>query len=72
MTGAPSVPLRSAASGAADERERTIKIPATDAIKPMLARARGKAIMALWFAAVNSVVIAMVEAIAMHAIIEPQ
>ena len=47
ITGAPSVPLRSAASGAAEERERTIKIPATDAIRPILARASGKAIMAL-------------------------
>ena len=68
ITGAPSVPLRSAASGAAEERARTIKMPATEASKPMLASANGKAIMALCSAAV----IAIVEAIAMQAIMEPQ
>ena len=68
ITGAPRVPLRSAASGAAEERARTIRMPATEASKPMLARAKGNAIMALCSAAVS----AMVEAIAIQAIMEPQ
>ena len=68
ITGAPKVPLRSAASGAADERARTIRIPATEANSPILASASGNAIMALCSAAVS----AIVEAMAMQAIMEPQ
>ena len=68
MIGAPSVPLRSAASGAADERARTMRMPAIEASKPILASANGKAIIALCSAAVS----AIVEAIAIHAIIDPQ
>ena len=68
MTGAPSVPERNAASGAAEERARTMMMPATDANRPILASARGKAIMALCASALR----AMVEAIAIQAIMEPQ
>ena len=44
-SGAPIVPLRSAASGAEPERKLTTMIPRTDAIKPMLASIRGRAII---------------------------
>ena len=68
ISGAPRVPLRRAASGAAEERARTMMMPATDANKPMVARARGNAIMAPCCSAVS----AMVDAMAIQAIIEPQ
>ena len=68
ITGAARVPLRRAASGAAAERARTIKMPATEASRPMVARARGKAIMAPCCSALR----AMVDAMAIQAIIEPQ
>ena len=44
--GAPIVPLRKAASGAAPERMLTTMIPKTDAIRPMLASIKGSAIIA--------------------------
>ena len=44
--GAPIVPLRKAASGAALERRLTTIIPKTEAISPMLASINGSAIIA--------------------------
>jgi hypothetical protein len=64
--GASSVPVRSAASGAASERMRTTTMPSTEASRPMLARARGRNIISAWWSMV------MVEAMAMQAIMEPQ
>ena len=65
-TGANKVPERSAASGAAEDRSRTMTMPTMDASRPMLDSARGKNIMP------PRISMAMVEAIAMQAIIEPQ
>ena len=68
ISGAPKVPLRRAASGAAEERARTMTMPAIEDNKPMVARASGKAIMAPCCSALS----AMVDAIAIQAIMDPQ
>src|SRR6056297_2657044 len=65
-SGASRVPARSAASGAAFERALTRPIPHNDAIRPVLASASGTNIISAW------VSIAMVDAIAIQAIMEPQ
>jgi hypothetical protein len=66
ITGAIKVPVRKAASGAAEERNRTITIPHTEATKPILASASGRNIMP------SRVAIVMVEAMAIQAIMAPQ
>ena len=66
ITGASSVPLRRAASGAAFARMRTMPMPQMEDTRPMLASASGRNIMP------SRISMAMVEAMAMQAIIEPQ
>ena len=67
ITGAKSVPERKAASGGALDRIRTITMPQTEANRPIVAKARGRNIIASRVAAT-----VIVDAIATQAIIAPQ
>ena len=66
ITGASKVPVRRATSGAALERALTIPMPHMEDSRPILASDRGRNIMAPWTSA------AMVAAMAIQAIMEPQ
>ena len=64
--GAANVPYRSAVAGAAEAADLTIKMPTTEESKPTEANASGKNIKP------DCDSMAIVEAIAIQAIIEPQ